>query len=312
MSSLIKPFCGKAVSVECVKNCEIRIQCESVAIVLRAVGEFGYSKSVFMFLQNTMQDIVGNVIISIDHISDEDHRDHGNNEADAMGLRLFHGKRVREDEWLDAYEYIHLYHIKLDNGHVIPIYLVNYSNGYYRGEMRISYSHINVIVNNRLNPAYFANIIVGHSGSWKTTFIHNRFDEREKGRDSVHILDDCMFCNDDFATLEVLNVPDQECHVIISDPRLCDLALFCKLICTLSNICPMENIRIIHFDNNYQQCCTNRNIAFSYLAYCTEHNKYAETLEYIKTIPLCDKIEEPVYKMMNTTVDKNMRKIKIC
>ena len=288
MSSIIQN-CGKVVSIVFETISRIIIRCEDRDIRLTATGDC--SHSVFKVSQNTVapmeamqQMMVGNCVTSIAH---QDTRCNDNE------LRLFNGNVYSGDESGDDCEIVHLYHIKLDNDGVFPIYMVHYSNGYYEGQLDIAYSQSCRLFNSNvqlLNPQYFATIIMGHSGSGKTTYIRNHYEES----DTVHIMDDCMFCSDNFMTLNSLNVQGQECSVVISDPRLCAVTLFIKLMRTLSTICSKDNIRIVYFANDFRQSYKNRHGRFPNSEW-SETCKYKETLDFIQTIE-CDKMELPVYK----------------
>ncbi len=235
--------------------------------------------SVFKFTINRMQSMVGKCVTSFTY-----HKQFYVGDTDfPLNLCFFDGTEEEEPE-NNNFMSVHLYHFELDNDNdcIIPVYLVNYSH-YYDGWIDIEYSHSYHYPNNvQLNPDYFATIILGHSGSGKTTYIRTHYEES--------ITDVCRFYND-MKTLKG--------SIIISDPELCDLTMFINLMNTLTNICPLDNIRIIYFENKFEKseksgpCLPLTNwgsIPIPYEWISQKMKKYDATLKYIQTIQ-CDKVK---------------------
>lgn len=152
-------------------------------------------------------------------------------------------------------DHIKLHYNKLEflDGTELNFLLVNDSNGYYDGWTEMNIENIEY---NKTNNKSIITVIVGLPGSGKTTLSKHIAVESEKNNNRSVIYDDVV--SNMYGSDFLLQINDKEKkHIIISDPRFCIQDVFCGFAKELQKYVPKENIKVILFENNKEQCHKN-------------------------------------------------------
>ncbi len=147
-----------------------------------------------------------------------------------------------ENDEKDGYLKVYQHQINFSDGTIFPFKLVNNSNGYYYGSLKIE-----GFVNQERKFTYKPNsiiIIIGLPGSGKTTYAR-----------IIKTDNDCIY--DDETNLFLIDDKFVNRRNIFVGTKYCDYEIYTNLIKTLNATNPQEAIQTILFESNPQQSIIN-------------------------------------------------------
>lgn len=239
---------------------KITLKCENKYIYLLAIAE---CCSQSYFLPESYDDyrqLIGKTICNIDEICDDGSELDINNTSNNSVIN------------------VHYHCMTFNDDSIFKFSLVNISNGYYDGWLSIKIKSIENIENNENNKDKNATeliIVIGLPGSGKTKYCNMIIKENKNMYDKIINYDDIL-TNYQKKFFDDINDKSKKL-VIVNDPRFCNKENFISFIEETTKYIYDENIKLILFENNIENCINNvkkRNYKID--AYCNSIIEYSK------------------------------------